>query len=173
LVKRLLPLLCLAIIVVAAVACSKGGNDSGTGPDRALPFSLPDIEGQTFSLADYRGKVVVLEFFTTWCEPCRYSAPLLQEISERYKDKGVSVIAVSLDEGKDVSARLKTFRERHKVSYRIALGNANVKKQYNAYALPTTYIFDRNGAVAVKYHGITQNYSQRLAGEIEKLINKK
>jgi peroxiredoxin len=174
LMKRFLLLLCLASLMVAAVACSKGGDDSGTSLDRALLFSLPDIDGQTVSLADYQGKVVVLEFFATWCEPCRYSAPLLQEISVRLKDQGLVVIAIALDEGDDAASKLKIFRERYKVSYPIALGgNTNVKKQYNAYALPTTIIIDRKGRIAVKHYGITQNYSKKLADEIEPLIRRK
>jgi peroxiredoxin len=172
LTKRFLLLLCLTSLALSAVACSKGGDDSGSSPDRALSFSLRDIDGQTVSLADYRGNVIVLEFFTTWCEPCRYSAPLLQEISVKLKDRGLVVIAVSLDEGADAIAKLKTFRERYKVSYPIALGTASLKKQYNAYALPTTLIFDRKGRIAVKHYGITQNYSKKLSDEIEPLIRK-
>jgi|GEM_PF-3032361 len=169
--KRILLILCLAVFVVTASGCSRSGG--GSGPDLFSPLSLPDTEGKTMSLSDYRQKIIVLEFFATWCEPCRQTAPVLQKLSEKYRDNGVVVLAVSLDEGSDVAAKLKQFRERHKVSYRIAIGNAGVKKKYNAFVLPTTYIFDRKGMVAVKHHGITQNYSQRLKGEIEKLINKK
>jgi cytochrome c biogenesis protein CcmG, thiol:disulfide interchange protein DsbE len=173
LANRILIILCLAVFVLAALACSRSGNDSVSGVDFFKPLSLPDTEGQTMSLSDYTGKIIVLEFFATWCEPCKLTAPVLQKLSEQYKDQGVAIIAISLDEGADVPAKLKKFREQYKISYRIAFGNKDVKKKYNAFVLPTTLIFDRNGVVAVKHQGITRNYSQKLAGEIEKLIRKK
>jgi cytochrome c biogenesis protein CcmG, thiol:disulfide interchange protein DsbE len=167
LAKQLLLYICLAFFVVSLSACSKTGSDSS-----GQSFSLADTEGQTFSLGDYRGKVVVLEFFTTWCEPCRISAPLLQDFSVRYKDRGVAIIAVSLDEGSDVRAKLKTFRERYKISYRIVLGNADLKRHYNAYVLPTTIVIDRNGIIARRHHGISRDYANMLAGDLEQLIRK-
>lgn len=167
--KRLLIYLCLAIFFVMAVSCAKSGEDPKVDPGQAPAFVLPDTDGKSMALADYRGKIVVLEFFAMWCEPCRYTAPLLQALSVRYKDKGVAVVGVSIDEGLEVPVKLKAFMKENKLSYPVAIDNGRVKKQYDAYALPTTVIIDRNGRIANKHYGIIPNYSKKLSAEIEQL----
>jgi peroxiredoxin len=167
--NRLITFLCLTILIAAAVSCAKSGEDPKDDPGQAPAFVLPDIDGKSMALADYRGKIVVLEFFATWCEPCKYTAPLLQALSVRYKDKGVVVLGVSIDEGLDVPVMLKAFMKENKLSYPVAIDNGRVKKQYNAYALPTTVIIDRDGRIAGKYYGIIPNYLKKLSSEIEQL----
>ena len=165
--KCFLPGLCLAVLIAMSVSCTKGGGDTKDEPVLAPQFVLQDISGGSLSLADYRGKIVVLEFFATWCEPCRYTAPVLQTLSARYKNKDVAIVGIAIDDGNDVPVKLKAFMKEYKLTYPVAMDNGHVKKQYDAYALPTTVIIDRGGRIVKKHYGITQNHLKKLSEEIE------
>jgi peroxiredoxin len=167
--KRLFLCSCLAIIIAAGVSCTQSGDAPGsrTGPDLAPPFELTDIEGRRVALADFRGKIVILEFFATWCEPCKYTAQALQNIYTLNWYKGVAVIGISIDEGGGAEAKLKSYIRTHKLSYPVAIDSGHsIKKMYNAYVLPTTVIIDRRGRIVKKQLGISRNYSKWIAEEI-------
>ena len=157
------------MLIVAAVSCAKSGEDPMAGKGLAPSFVLPDTDGKSMALADYRGKIIVVEFFATWCEPCKYTAPLLQALSVRYKDGGVVVVGISIDEGNDVPVKLKAFIKENKMTYPVVIDNGRVRKQYDAFAMPTTVIIDKAGRIANRHYGIIPNYSKKLIAEIEQL----
>jgi len=120
----------------------------GNAPD----FTLPKLDGNSLTLSDFKGKVIILNFWATWCPPCRREIPDFVELYENYKDKGLLIIGVNLDGGDRSS--VKQFSEKYKINYPVVLGNVNVTEDYGGIrAIPTTFIIDREGDIREKYIG--------------------
>lgn len=119
----------------------------------APEFALKDADGRTVRLADFRGRVVLLNFWATWCGPCRVEIPWFMEFERRHKGQGFAVIGVAMDEeGWDV---VKPFVADLNVNYRILLGADSVAQLYGGVdSLPTTFLIDRQGKVAAVHIGL-------------------
>ena len=120
---------------------------------KAAPdFRLLDIYGSERKLSDFEGKVVILDFWATWCPPCKAEIPHFIELYDKYKDKGLEIIGVALDWNADkVAAR---FAEENNINYTILLGNRDVTDLYGGImSIPTTFVIDRNGGIRKKYIG--------------------
>ncbi|MBZ5727214.1 MAG: TlpA family protein disulfide reductase [Acidobacteriia bacterium] len=117
-------------------------------------FTLKDAEGKTVQLADYRGKVLLLDFWATWCGPCKIEIPWFVEMQRKHKDKGFEVLGVSMDDdGWDV---VKPFLTKLGVNYRVVMGNDETAQLYGGVdALPTTFLIDRSGRIAAVHVGLT------------------
>jgi peroxiredoxin len=138
------------------------GNVSSTVPSsvlvkaderRAAPdFVLDDASGKPVKLSDFRGKVVLLNFWATWCAPCAAEIPWFIEFQQAHQGAGFAVLGVSLDEhGWEA---VKPYITEHKVNYGIMLGNDDVAQLYGANSLPATFIIDRSGRIAATHVGI-------------------
>jgi thiol-disulfide isomerase/thioredoxin len=118
--------------------------------ESAPPFSLPQWEGATLNLQDYRGRVVILNFWATWCTPCKAEMPLLEDIAQRY---GNQVVVIAVNYGDD-PGYMGPFLEKMQLSYPIVLDrDLVVARQYQVVALPTTYILDAEGRIQAKVFG--------------------
>jgi peroxiredoxin len=128
----------------------------------APEFSLQDSFGKTVSLKDYRGKVVLLDFWATWCHGCKLEIPWFAELSRKYGNKGVAVVGVSLDS--DGWKVVKPFIKTTHIPYQIVLGNDNVIKAYGIENMPDTFLIDREGRIAMVYNGMVdkQNVDDNL-----------
>ncbi|HXF28078.1 MAG TPA: TlpA disulfide reductase family protein [Bryobacteraceae bacterium] len=116
--------------------------------DTAPNFSITTDSGQTVSLANYRGKVLVLNFWASWCPPCIAETPSLNKFQQEVAGSGVTVLAISIDRNKKMYDR---FLRRFGVSFETALDpTAKISASYGTYKIPETYIIDRNGKVAEK-----------------------
>jgi peroxiredoxin len=121
---------------------------------KAPDFALKDANGQTVHLSDYRGKVVLLDFWATWCGPCKIEIPWFQEFERQNKDKGFAVIGVAMDE--DGWEAVKPFAQQRGINYRLLLGNDSVADLYGGLeALPTTLLIDRDGYIAAVHVGLS------------------
>jgi thiol-disulfide isomerase/thioredoxin len=119
---------------------------------RAPEFQLSDAQGQIVHLSDYAGKVILLDFWATWCVPCRSSIPWMIELSEKYRDAGFVVIGISMDE--DGWPVIKPFLESLHVTYPILLGNPRVAYLYgDVESLPLAFFIDRSQRVAAIHLG--------------------
>ena len=136
----------------AAKAASPVKPDKDRKP--APEFTLKDADGKTVHLEDYKGKVVLLDFFATWCGPCKIEIPWFMELERKNKDRGFSVLGVSMDdEGWEV---VKPFLADLGVNYRVVIGNDATAQIYGGVdALPTTFLIDRNGKIAAVHIGLT------------------
>jgi len=124
------------------------------GQRKAAPaFDLKDADGKSVRLADYRGKVVLLDFWATWCGPCRIEIPWFTELERRHKQEGFAVLGVAMDdEGWKV---IKPFVSELKINYRVLLGNDQASHDYGGLeALPTTFLIDRDGKIAAVHVGL-------------------
>ncbi len=118
----------------------------------APAFSLPGLHGETVRLADYRGKVVLVNFWGTWCEPCKQETPALAGVYRKLHDQGLAIIGVDLRNqerpGPDGDADVRAFTERYGVTYPIALDVAGeTARAFQIYPLPTSFLVDRNGMI--------------------------
>jgi thiol-disulfide isomerase/thioredoxin len=121
-------------------------------PESAPGFKLKDLDGKEFKLEDFRGKVVLLNFWATWCGPCRAEIPSLVELQKRYKDQ-LQVIGLAVDEDDDNYVRKFAISEG--INYPIAMGTPEVRFAYGGVtALPTVFVIDRNGAIVQKHVGL-------------------
>lgn len=119
---------------------------------QALNFTLPMLEGGQSRLADYRGKVVLLNFWATWCAPCRREMPGIQSLWERYKDKGLMVLAVSEDD--DNRKQVAAFIAKNRLHFPILLDHDfKIADNYLLPGLPTTYLIGRDGTIAATLVG--------------------
>jgi peroxiredoxin len=118
----------------------------------APEFALKDNSGKAVSLKDFRGKVVLLDFWATWCHGCQQEIPWFSEFDRRYASQGLAVVGVSLDSDgwKVVTPFIKTAR----VPYQIVLGNDATAKTYGIENMPDTFLIDRQGRIAATYAGL-------------------
>jgi peroxiredoxin len=118
----------------------------------APDFSLTDHNGKTVKLSDYKGQVVILDFWATWCGPCRMEIPGFVKLYNKYQDKGVHIIGVSLD--RDGWTPVRPFMQQYNIDYSIVLGNQQVVSAYGGInAIPTTFIINKDGQVVDKVVG--------------------
>ncbi len=152
---------CSSTTVRAAV---KSNNDRKVAPN----FALKDVDGKTVHLSDYKGKVVLLDFWATWCAPCKIEIPWFMEFEQQYKDKGFAVLGVSMDE--DGWTVVKPYLQQLKINYRIVLGNDKVGDAYGGVdSLPTTLLIDREGRVAATHVGLSGG-KEDFKNDIVKLL---
>lgn len=134
-------------ICLAACAQKPAAEQTAARSENAAPdFTLKDIHGKAVSLSDYKGKVVLLNFWATWCGPCQLEIPWFVEFEKKYKDQGFAVVGVSMDEeGWEV---VKPFLEEKRVNYRVVIGDDDVAQKYGGVeSLPTTYMIDKSGRI--------------------------
>jgi thiol-disulfide isomerase/thioredoxin len=137
----------------------------------AVDFSLPSLDGKTTSLASFRGKVVLLSFWATWCGPCKQELPSIQALYEKLKGKGLTVVAVDLMEDRKTVA---DFVKSHGMTFPVLMdGNGKVGGSYDAGSIPTNYLVDRKGKIlarVVGFDGVDWTSPERLQ-LFEKLLS--
>jgi peroxiredoxin len=159
----------LPIVAVLSIAALLAANPSpATEPRPVAPdWQLRDINGRPVNLAEFKGKLVILNFWATWCPPCRQEIPGFVALQRKYQDKGLVIIGVSLDQqGPRV---VKPFIARFGVNYPVVMGNEQIVSDYGGIeAVPTTFIIDRQGKVATIHKGFTD--SANFEAEIRSLL---
>lgn len=123
-------------------------SDSRQAPD----FALTTLAGETISLSSYSGKVLLIDFWATWCPPCVKEIPHFVELYDQYSGEGIEILGVSVDRGGPTV--VKKFMEKNEVQYAVAMANMEMVDAYEAYGgIPTTFIIDRQGKVVEKVIG--------------------
>jgi peroxiredoxin len=176
-VKRKVVIFAVMVVVVAGLlimAKFRGSLPGGstrpvaTKGHSAPDFVLTDLQGHNVKLSDLRGKAVVLNFWATWCPPCKQEIPWFVDIQKRYGSQGLQVVGVSMDDGdqKDVAK----FAAENSINYPVLLGKEKVAEQYGGIDyLPTTFYIDRSGVVMDRVFGqpgreeIEQNVKRAIA----------
>jgi cytochrome c biogenesis protein CcmG/thiol:disulfide interchange protein DsbE len=140
--------LCLCVLWVFLLShCAKKGKESVSTPD----FTLKTLEGQEITLSKLKGKVVLLDFWATWCAPCRESIPHLVELYKTYGEKGLEVIGMNVDRGDTDTVR--RFVKSMDIPYPIAVTPEEVSRDFGVTALPTTILIDKEGRLREKILG--------------------
>ena len=168
--------LVVAIMIYAGVRSSRHPKESAVigNPDplqandakgkQAPDFTLQDLDGRPVKLSDYRGKAVLLNFWATFCWPCKVEMPWLVELQKQYGPQGLQIVGVALDDsGKDT---IEQYTKKMGVNYTILQGQDSVGDAYGAVGLPATFYIDRNGKIVDSALGLVSR------GEIEDNIKK-
>ena len=170
----------LAATAAASLVVLAGCGDSGStvrpevvqaseseAPKPAPDFTLEAVDGKQVKLSDYKGQVVLLNFWATWCGPCKIEMPWFIEFQRKYKDQGFTVLAVSLDEeGWDV---VRPYAENLKPNFPIVLGEDGLDERFGGVvALPTTLIIDKSGNIVGRHTGLVSKSDYE--SEIENLL---
>jgi peroxiredoxin len=136
-------LLPLTLALFVCAKAEKADTQENNHP-QAPEFTLKDLDGNKISLSDYRGKVVFLNFWATWCPPCRYEIPGFIEAYKKYKDKGMEIIGISLDRTGPMS--VLAFARRYKINYPVVMLTKEIFEDYGPIpAIPVTVIIDKKG----------------------------
>jgi len=135
------------VLFMVIVGCQKEVEAGPTAPD----FSLKDLSGQTVTLEQYRGKVVLLDFWATWCPPCRMTIPMLIKLQDKYRDDGLVILGISIDDPQQITDKdLRYFIKMNKINYPVLRYNQKVMKDYfegERVSIPTMFVVDRNGKI--------------------------
>ena len=137
----------------------------------APDFSLRNLKGNYESLDSFRGQVVVLNFWATWCAPCRVEMPSFEKLYRRYRSEGVAVLAVTLD--KNAGPKIKSFVDEYELSFPILLDEkGEVERLYPSMTIPFTYVIDSEGRVVARVDGAKNWESNETFEAIEYLLKK-
>jgi peroxiredoxin len=171
-------LVCTALHAADSSQTSKSTVDTLLPKDqrKAAPeFSLAGADGKPIDLANYRGKVVLLDFWATWCGGCKLEIPWYMEFDTKYKREGLAVIGVSMDEDgwKAVKPFLAQTRDPETggntaMKYPVVIGNDTLAKQYNLTSMPMTLLIDREGKIALSHTGVVNK--DDFEGHIRRLL---
>lgn len=165
--------LCLAlsamVIAISLLSCTRGKGPS-VPSDRSPDFALSDIKGNELRLSDLTGKVVMLEFWATWCPPCVDSIPDMNALHEKYKDRGFVLLGISMDKGESAKERVEASIKEHSIAYRVLIDDKDVNSLYGVFSIPTSFIIDKNGKLVGKHIGFNPGIKEILSREIEALL---
>jgi peroxiredoxin len=155
----------LALVVTGCSGASEASVKRGVSQGSyALDFTLETLDGSEASLSDYGGSVVLVNFWATWCPPCRDEIPHFEEAYRAHKDEGFVVLGVNYQES---AAEVERFVERLGVTYPILLDESGmVAKEYRAVGLPTSVFVDRDGVIQVRHSGYLSE------GQLEQYLSK-
>ena len=126
----------------------------GKGTQANMEFSVKDLNGATVNLADYKGKVVMMNFFATWCGPCKYEIPFFVELQEQYRDQGVAFIGVQIEDDPQL---LKPFAAEYKVNYPMLVANErdDLQEAFGPFwGIPVTVMIQRDGTICKRHSGL-------------------
>jgi peroxiredoxin len=185
-IKKFTPFLVLVVIVVVVVIVAwyeQQKTDSASAlpgppvkllslekrPSEGTDFTLPDLSRNSIRLAELKGNVVLVNFFATWCAPCRDEMPTLEKVFRTYQNKGFLVLGVAGDsKGQEV---VEPFVKKYGVTFPVVLDDENaVQRQYGVRGIPAVYLFDRQGKIATMYVGGANWDSAEAHALIEQLL---
>jgi len=152
------------ICAIAATTQASAGLTGQPAPD----FALKSSTGDNLRLSEYRGDVVMINFWATWCGPCRQEMPLLDELYSRYERVGFSLLGVNID---DDSRRAMDMVAELGVNFPILFdARKEVSKLYEVQAMPVTVLLDREGTVRYVHHGYKPGYEEKYLDQIRSLL---
>jgi len=156
--KYLRTLLCLFLLSLSAAALAQKAPD----------FNLPSNNGHNIKLSDFKGQVVYVDFWASWCKPCRKSFPFMNSLQKKYGKQGLKVIAVNLDSDKDSA---KTFLQKNIAKFTVAYdADGETPEQFGLTVMPTTYLVDRQGNLVNVHKGFKKSQTDVIEKRVMKYL---
>ena len=158
----------LAFLFLTAETPSPWAIDELVG-EKAPEFILKDMNGRPFSLSSLKGKAVLINFWATWCPPCRSEMPSLNKLHKEYGSGGLVVLAVSTDK---TSSGVRDFLSKHPVDFAVLMdSDSKVSRQFKVFSLPTTFLLDKSGVIRQRFLGEEEWDSLAMREKITTLLN--
>lgn len=155
-----------AILCCGACKARKSVNPGAGNHPVAPAFSLTDINGKPLNLADFKGKVILLDFWATWCAPCKVEIPHFIEMQKKYGPQGLQIVGLSMD---DDAKPVREFVQKIGINYPVAVANEDIAEQYGGVlGLPVAFIIDQNGTIITKHVGETK--AEDFEKDVETLL---
>lgn len=159
----------LTFILLAAQKPISPWEIDGLTGKKAPEFTLKDVNGRNVSIASLRGQVVLINFWATWCPPCRAEMPSMNRLYREYKGKGLEILAISTDNS---ASKVKDYISKNSLAFQVLMDdNIKVARQYKVFSLPTTFLIDRNGIIVDRFLGEQDWISPELKKRIEELLH--
>jgi len=150
------------IFLLLVTFCGKKAEKIGKVED----FTLTSIDGESYTLSQLKGRVVLVDFWATWCSPCRSAIPVLITLYNKFNESGFVVLGISNEE----MTTLKNFRDEMQIPYPILLGNNDVMQAYDVQAIPTVVIFNKKGEMTKRQVGFAPDLEATLEFHIDSLL---
>ncbi len=161
------PLKVLRVIVAASFLSIPGPVDAAPRSGQPVPnFKVVSTTGQTISQENYRGHVLIIDFFATWCQPCRQSIPHLVEMNRKYGKQGLQILGLSVDEAGERA--VKTFTDEFRVNYPLAVADDSTTALFGIRSVPIMYVVDKKGNIAE----VSRGFSDETGRSTERLIKR-
>lgn len=162
------------LLTTIAASCLSAPLTADAAPTPGQPapdFKVVSISGQTITQDNFRGHVLMLDFFATWCQPCRQSIPHLVEMNRKYGKQGLQILGLSVDEaGERV---VKTFAEELRVNYPLALAGDSITTDFGVRSVPIMFLIDKKGRIAEVYRGYSDEVARSADKSIKRLLAEK
>jgi len=169
----------LAASALLATGLALAAAGGGLGPsaalavdrgDRVPELGLRDLDGRRVTVAALRGKVLLVDFWATWCEPCRQELPFLQKLHERYADQGLVVVGVSVDER---VGNVRRYVQREGLGFTILHDREKqVAERFGLDRMPTNYVVDRRGVIRYVNPTFRADHAERIEGQVKRLLGR-
>jgi cytochrome c biogenesis protein CcmG/thiol:disulfide interchange protein DsbE len=160
----------ISAVLFFVPSCSKSAPHKEVPPpavgNEAPSFTLKDVTGQTVSLSDFRGKVVVMDFWATWCLPCRETTQELNRLYSRYKDADVVILGVNMDGSGSAAKKVEDFAGKYNLAYPMLIDDGTASKAYYVNKIPTTFVLDKEHVILKIYPGYLPGLGRMIAEEI-------
>jgi len=158
----------IAALILVIVSLTTSAVNAKEVDGQAPDFVLKSNDGQNIRLSELRGEVVLINFWATWCGPCRQEMPLLDDLHQRYKDMGFTVLGVNVEKKSD---KAKAMLAENPVSFPVLFdSNSDVSKLYNVDAMPTTVMVDRDGNMRHLHRGFKPGFEDNYAAQVKGLF---
>jgi peroxiredoxin len=162
----------LLTICAASILSLPGAVDAASRKGQSIPnFKVVSTSGQTISQENYLGHVLILDFFATWCQPCRLSIPHLIEMNRKYGKQGLHILGLSVDE--DGERVVKTFTDEFRVNYPVALTGDSTTENFGVRSVPVMFLIDKKGRIAEVYRGYSDEMARSMEQAIKRLLTEK
>jgi peroxiredoxin len=160
--------LLIAIVFTSVVLTSTKSIAAGLVNTKAPDFTLKSLSGENLNLTEQRGNITVINFWASWCGPCRKEMPILQKLHDKYTDLGVQVWGINVEQENQAG---RDFIKKISVNFPILFDEKNtLSALYQVDAMPTTVVVDRSGQVRYVFRGYKDGYEKKYAKVIKKLI---
>lgn len=167
--RRLFLVVCMISAALFALSCERT-EKAAPEQGKSLDFTLADIQGKKVTLSGLKGKVVLVEFWATWCPPCRDSVPEMNKLYNKFRSRNFELLAIAVDRGGDVPSVLGTFVKENEITYPVLVDDDKASSSFGVTNIPVIFIIDKHGNAVKKQIGFMPDLSENLSKEIEALL---